>query len=79
MGSKTTDKTQTDQIAATAKTTTATEIQYAIEELAKQNKIPNWTLKGMMAFYKWGAGLMLTETEFLAKRDAWLKAPMSKE
>jgi hypothetical protein len=53
------------------------EAQCTIEELAKKNKVPNWTLNGMIAFYKWGAGLMLTETEFLAKRDAWLKGPMS--
>lgn len=65
------------QEAAAAETALTTEAQYAIEELAQKNKVPNWTLNGMIAFYKWGAGLMLTETEFLTKRDAWLKGPMS--
>ncbi|MGE5607416.1 MAG: hypothetical protein ACM3YE_17220 [Bacteroidota bacterium] len=52
--------------------------ELTIEELAAKLKVKAWIIRGMMVAYNWGAGKRLTEKEFLAKKDAWLKGPMCK-
>lgn len=56
----------------------AADPEETIEDLAARNKVPNWVMSGLKAAYNWGAGKRLTEKEFLEKRDAWLKGPMSR-
>lgn len=48
-----------------------------IEDLARHLGTPAWVLVGVKAANDWGEGKAVTEQEFLACVDRWLKSPMS--
>lgn len=50
--------------------------ELTIEELAAKNNVPAWVMAGLKTANNWGAGKQISEKEFLAKKDAWLKGPM---
>lgn len=50
--------------------------EFTIEDLAVKHDVPNWVMSGLKAAYNWGTGKELTDKEFLANRDAWLKGSM---
>lgn len=48
-----------------------------IEDLIIKTKIKPWVAAGLMAEKKWASGKMLTEAEFTAAVEAYLKTPMA--
>ncbi|MCL6612628.1 MAG: hypothetical protein K6T66_13925 [Peptococcaceae bacterium] len=52
------------------------EEMFTIEDLAERLRVPVWVMAGLKAAYGWGEGKMLTESQFVKEKDAWLARPM---
>lgn len=70
---------QTAQAATATKTKTTPIPELTIEDLQKKYKVPNWVMVGLKVANNWGAGKSLTDADFLAQRDSWLKGPTCKK
>lgn len=49
-----------------------------IEEWAKKSKTPDWQIAGAMRHNRWGAGRMVTKSEFKKAVDDFAGAPIDR-
>jgi len=52
---------------------------FTIEALAEKLQVKPWIMAGLKAAYNWGAGKMVSEKEFISKRDTWLNGPLCRK